>query len=664
MVRSYPDIASSLLWIVFGLELTSIALQVSNTVIGMTTSGTILLLGLLVAGWVTLLNALHSTKDSHDTNRWTSGILLVLTITAIVLWSATQVLSSPNYGTDEAALDQWAAMISLHGINPYAQSLRTALHVFSVSMSGRTFLRNGHLVSTLSYPALAFELYWPFLLLGWTTQLAIALNVVLWVVTIILLFSWMPNPLKPIALIVALCPLYLNYVISGFSVILALPLVVWAARRLPDERRNLRPWFGSAILFGLAAAINQLIWLMMPFAIAAQLVPLDHPSTLKRWRLFRMLKYAALMSIAFIVPNLPWMISNFAAWWHGILYPITASLVPAGQGWSSLVLVGYGGVGRWDTGIEVCLLLVLLALSVWFMDTWESLIFFLPGIVLFWASRSFSLYWTLGILPSVAFLSSNYRTSSSARRKSKILPLTVGGIIIIGIGVGLLSPSLPVTLKVIGWSEGGPNARINALTVRLHNISRYPVSLPVFFVRTPNGLQVPWNSQNGPSAVPPGATREISLASPSFNAMIPHNMPFRIVAINTSGLIHVSPLTNTQAIHLKLTEIKHAHRQIIIQVLVLGRWDQPLRQAGSRILLSQVENTSSGTLPGTAQINNHNQGQSPVVALTNKQGVATFHIRLPAISISQPLTFQAYLRGSHGIVDYSTPLVMAANHTT
>jgi hypothetical protein len=655
MARSYPDIASSLLWIVFGLELTSLGLQVSNTVIGMTTSGTILLLGLLLAGWVTLLNALHSTMGSHDTNRWTSRILLVLTITGIVLWSATQVLSSPNYGTDEAALDQWAAMISLHGINPYAQSLRTALHVFSVPMSGRTFLRNGQLVSMLSYPALAFEFYWPFLLLGWTTQLAIALNVALWVVTVILLFSWMPNPLKPITLIVALCPLYLNYVISGFSVILALPLVVWAARRLPDERRNLRPWFGSAILFGLAAAVNQLIWLMVPFVVAAQLVPQDlsfHPI---RWRWLRALEYCVLSLLAFILPNLPWVIRNMSAWWHGILYPVTAPLMPAGQGWVSLVLAGHGTVGKWQIGIELVFLLGLLALNVRLIDRWENLTFFLPGIVLFWASRSFSLYWTLGIIPSLALLSSTHPNFSRPAKKPNTLTMVIAGLVMIGIGASFLPPSLPISLKVVGWSEGGPNFRINQLTVRLHNTSQHPISPPILFVRTPNGLQAPWDSRTSSSMIPAGATRQISLRSRSFNTMIPNNVPFRIVAINPSGLIRVSSLVNSRIIHLGVAEIKRSPRHVTIQVFVLGEWDQRLRRAGFHILLSQVDNTPSGTLPGTAWINSHNQGQSPVGTFTNKRGVATFDIRLP--TASPPLTFQAYLVGHRGVVVYSSPVL-------
>lgn len=651
MRENIPKVARHGLWLIVGLELTSICLQISTSAVGMATSVTVATFGLLGIGWLILLIALAGGRQFRRP-LWLGSLMLV-TIIAVALWAGSQIAATPGYGVDEAALDQWAAQLALHGANPYTHSLGAALRIFSVPMSGRSFLRDGHLVTTLSYPALAFEIYYPFLLLGWTTQLAIVTNVALWILTILLIYCWLPRSAKPLALVVALFPLYLNYVISGFAVVIALPLVVWAARRLPDERRDLRHWYGSAVLLGFAAAVNQWVWVLLPFVWAAHLIAPSPLAATKRWRWGRVLIHSGLTLGAFALPNLPFILRNFPAWWHGVLYPLIAPLVPAGQGWTEVALSGIGNVGTWHQTTVFAIFTGMLILYARYANAWESLTFVIPGVVLFWASRSFSLYWMLGVVPSLTLYASG-QVAYPGRKELRAFGAGVVTLVSVALVSSLLVPGIPARLQVVNWSQGGPDAYINAVTVRLHNIGSYPMVLPTLFLSTSTGLMGTWHP-NKPNVhlIPPRATRQLTLTSSQFDAMLPPGSPFRIVAVSATGATIASSIVQPPVVHLTI-QATRMHQTLTIRVSMRGLWDQPLHEAGARIALSQVIDTPSGILPGTATINHAPPGQSPVVARTNRNGVATFGIRL--LTIKQVVTFQANLLGRYGIVANSLPV--------
>ena len=609
--------------------------------------GALVVLGALLAGWVVVLLSL--LRSTHALPSWWLWLFLFITMVVVAMWTATQTLASPGYGTDEAALDQWAAQLSLKGINPYAHSLHHSLSAFSVSATGRTFLDNGHVVTTLSYPALAFEIFWPFLVAGWSTQLPIALNVAFWLVTMTLLFIWLPRHIKPLSFIIALLPLYLNYVISGFSVILTLPLVVWAAHRVPEERRRRLHWAGSAILLGLAAAVNQWTWPVISFVVVSQMVRPGQPPT---WNWSSPIKYMGVVLGAFLIPNLPFVIANFPAWWHGITYPITAPLVPAGQGWVLVALNGVGHLGPWHERLVILIFVVLLVIYAKQISRWESLMFFLPGLVLFWASRSFSWYWTLGVIPSVALVSSPHLTHS-VKRTWRPLVMTATGVITAGIVAGLVTPSFPGKMNILSWTTGGPNTLISNITIRFVNPTSHALALPTFFVDTTSGVLGAWHPTGTPRNIPAHTARCIVLRSTNYNSMLAPNAPFRLVAVGPHGTTLTSQLMNTKDVHLAITAARSG-RKLNIRVAARGRWNQQLSTGKMRIALTQVHTAPSGQMAGTARINGRPPGQSPVTSSTNQHGIATFHVQLP--SIPQSITFQAYLIGNNEVKAYSRPI--------
>ena len=208
-----------------------------------------------------------------------------------------------------------------------------AFSLFHVSPDGYTFLLNGHTVTSLSYPALSFLLYVPLLLAGWSTQMAVAVNVLAWAVGIVLTFVLLPRPLRPLAIVVGSFAVYISYAVGGVTDALFVPLLIGAVYRWDRfaHERGLVAWRGP-ILLGLAMAVKQTPWLVLPFLVAGMALEACRPGGRRRPDCRTGGRYLAIALAAFAVPNLPFVFGSPHAWLTGMLTPIASHTVPAGQG--------------------------------------------------------------------------------------------------------------------------------------------------------------------------------------------------------------------------------------------------------------------------------------------------------------------------------------------
>ena len=181
--------------------------------------------------------------------------VLVAVVVALALWSFFQVYLAPDYGTVEIAFDQYAALLALLGINPYLHSMAVAFPLFHVSPNGYTFLLSGQPVTSLSYPALAFEAYLPLLVFGITTQAAVWWSSrrgpsARWSSTWCCRASWRHWPLRWSA---SMCSLVR---VGGVTDFLFVPLLIGAAAGWDRFAWTRGPaaWRGP-ILLGLAMAV-------------------------------------------------------------------------------------------------------------------------------------------------------------------------------------------------------------------------------------------------------------------------------------------------------------------------------------------------------------------------------------------------------------------------
>ena len=82
-------------------------------------------------------------------------------------------------------------------------------------------------------------------------------------------------------------------------------------------------------------------------------------------------------------------------------------------------------------------------------------------------------------------------------------------------------------------------------------------------------------------------------------------------------------------------------RRILLQVTVLDHFNSPVRRAGIPVYLTQARYTSTGVRRAFATINGHLR--KTVLAMTNRQGTATFYIVGTKADIV-PTTLSAHLK--------------------
>lgn len=626
----------------------------SFRLLGSVSSFPLLAVAVLVTGaWgvVTLLAAWRPglVRAHADRSSWWAWLTLVVMIAALGIWSLIQVYQAPGYGTDEMAFDQYAAQLLAHGVNPYLHSMAPAFPRFHVQPNGYTFHLNGTPVTALSYPALSFLVYVPFLLVGLSSQIAVGLNVVAWAVAIAVTFAVLPRPMRPMALVIGSLSVYIGYAVGGVTVALFVPLLVIAALRWDrfGAERGWRSWTGPVCL-GLAMCINQAPWFVLPFVlvgIAAGVRPTHGWQTALRTAG----RYLGIVCVAFLIPNLAFIIWDPGAWLRGILTPIASQTVPAGQGLIALSLYMHLGGGSLFayTALSGIVMLVLLAIYAVTYPRMRPMAFLLPAVVFLFTTRSYGSY-LVGLIPAALVAAVSVRDSAGGRPWRHWPWVAAGGAAIAGVAaaVALATPG-PLAVSILGVNTTGQLATVDQVTVRVHNGGSTPMR-PYFTLNSGDALTSFWLSTGGPAVLRPGQGATYTLLSPNFFAQPDITGGFQVVAFTSSpaSMSHSGPYLPTTD-HLAFVpdaigRVVPVGQAITVKAEVLDRLDRPVHHSGIPVYMGQIIYAQRGLQYGQAIINSSQPGQTPVSTLTNAQGVATFTIR-GTQATSDPVYFEANL---------------------
>lgn len=600
---------------------------------------------------------------------------LALNGVAIALWSGVQVVLAPQYGTDELAFDQYAAQLMEHGVNPYAHSMARAFQLFHVSPDGYTFLLNGHAVASLSYPALSFLIYVPFLLAGWSTQLAVSINVAAWLASIAIAFVLLPRRLRPLAIVIGSFGVYVSYAVGGVTDALFLPLLLGAVYRWDrfGLDRGWRSWRGP-VLLGLAMAVKQTPWLVLPFLLAGIVLEASRRDGADAG-IRAGGRYLAIAVAAFAVPNLPFIVWAPHAWLSDVLTPITSQTVPAGQGLVDLSLFfGLGGGSL--AAYSVVLAVVLVALWGTFVVAYPSLkgwAVFLPSIILFFSTRSLGSYLvtlfpaallaavTVGRVQAQAVpVPGEPRSDSDGAshprqllhpwlahvRRHKIRYVVGAGATasLLAIAVALGSPA-PLAMEVTSVRTTGQLATVVQVNVEVANTTGQEVT-PAFTVANGGAVTAFWIRARGPERLPAHGTARYTLLAPNFFAQPPIDSGFQVVAFTHNAMSRSAAYLPTPW-HVSLvpdamSRVVPTGTPVTVRAQILNQFDQPVHRAGQPIYLGQIIYEQQGLQYAEAVINHGNIGQTPVAAYTDAQGVATFTVR-GTVASTNPVYFEANL---------------------
>jgi hypothetical protein len=415
---------------------------------------------------------------------------------------------------------------------------------------------------------------------------------------------------------------------------------------------------------GLAMAVKQTPWLVVPFVVAGIVL---ESRRLRDWAqgIRDGLRYLGIALAAFLVPNLPYLLNSPRGWLSGVLTPITAQTVPAGQGLISLSLslpVGGGSLRDYNSAAIV----VFLALIACYLATYPVLkpaAFLLPSIVLFFAARSFGSYLVMLIPAAVAAAATTQRPQLRASwRHWKWVLSGAAASCALAVLAALTSPS-PLAMSIQSVRTTGQLATVDQLSVSVTNRSDHSVR-PSFTIEDGMTMTAFWRRVHGPPVLGPHQKAAYTIQAPSYFATPSIANGFQVLAfshapaaVSRTGA-YVASVWRLVLRPSSITQPVARGQTITVHAEVVNRLDQPVRAANVPVYLGQVIYGQGGTQISQAFINKGYGGQTPVSALTNAQGIATFTIRSPETPHT-PIYFEANLVKSGSAYPYGYSPILA-----
>jgi len=336
-------------------------------------------MALIVVGVLPILAVARLRPSTRD------ALATGLALATFVL-AAMALLYGKGYHVDAVTVPHVAAQQLLAGHNPYTTfDLPAALAQFGINPELVTHYEDGSVLRSLNYPALNFLLVTPFIALGATDIRWIYLVEILALVLVLLRKVRIPwRPLVAAGVVG-------NTVIVRQNILAGVDPTWWALLTIAwifVESRWLSP-----IAVGLAMASRQPAWFAAPFYLVG---------IWKRSGRAEAVRRAAIVTVAAVAPNLPFVIDNPSAFFDGVGDPMLGALAPYGVGFVRLGLDGpfpllpraiYGGL----SAVSFVILIAVLW-RFWRKVPIGALIF--PFVPLYLAWRSLQNYF--GSIPLLA----------------------------------------------------------------------------------------------------------------------------------------------------------------------------------------------------------------------------------------------------------------------
>jgi hypothetical protein len=302
-----------------------------------------------------------------------------LALAAFALIGLADISGKP-YHVDAVAVPHRAAELLLNGQDPYRDlDVAEALAHFGIPANLNTHLVDGSVLHSLDYPALSFLSVTPFVAAGLTDIRAVYLAEL--ILLVLVCVARVRVPWRPLiaAAVVGNTIVVRQNILAGVDPLWALLLSVGI---LFIERRVL-----SAVAVGLAAADRQPAWFFVPFYLLI---------VWKRDGREEALRRGAIAAAAFALPNLPFFITDPAAYWNGVTEPILGALEPFGVG-----LVGFavdGVIPLLPRGVYGAVSILALGLLFWLVarrrhELPNAAVIF-PSVALWFAWRSLQNYFS------------------------------------------------------------------------------------------------------------------------------------------------------------------------------------------------------------------------------------------------------------------------------
>lgn len=243
---------------------------------------------------------------------------------AVFVLTAVALLSGKGYHVDSVTVPHRAAELLLAGQNPYRTfDLPEALAEFGLDPQLVTHYEDGSVLRSLNYPAMNFLIVAPFVAVGLTDIRWIYVGEI--VLMVLVLLRHVRIPWRPLVAAGAVGNTIIvrQNILAGVDPTWALlVMLAW----IFVESRLL-----SAIAVGLAVASRQPAWFIAPFYVIA---------IWKRSGRGEAMRRSAIIVMAALLPNLPFIVDAPQEFFDGISAPMLGALAPYGVGFVRLGIDG------------------------------------------------------------------------------------------------------------------------------------------------------------------------------------------------------------------------------------------------------------------------------------------------------------------------------------
>lgn len=369
-------------------------------------------LGMLIPVWIILVMAGMSLiiGSSMSLSTTLTRYFLLFLLPGIAAFFAVMVQKYPVYGTDEIAIDTYAAYLFLHGIDPYINSnMVNVFYFYHLPFYFVTPLLKGGYVTYLTYPGLSVLLFVPAVLFHFQSSfMLITFNLASFIVLYAYYRKTGYSALFPFSAFLLLIDInWIFYSVGGVTDIVWVVLLALAY----IERKS--PLI-SGLFFGLAVAFKQTPAVIFPFFLYFIYMESGRSRT-----------QAAVFTLStlsfFLLSNLPFIFMNPTAWVHNVVGVADQPILGIGMGVSILYFAGFLHLASYVFyAIPAVLLLLLFVLYVGNYEKMKLSFFAMPVIPFIFYYRllvNYVLYWPyliLLMLPEIITAAVAYERSAAA----------------------------------------------------------------------------------------------------------------------------------------------------------------------------------------------------------------------------------------------------------
>jgi hypothetical protein len=580
------------------------------------------------------------------------GLMLIGSLMLLVQLRGSMSSGHPTYTVDVGWVIQEGANELARTGHLYGVFWPLAAREFAASgePSGLTYLFDGTIVNDFGYPPLG-----AMLAAVTTAASGLSASAAVWPVigllgTAVVLFVRLPNPLRPLSVIVCLgLPRLTGMAFNGYPSLIALPLMMMAVAWWPSigagGRLSRRDYLGACCL-GMAAAAQQLVWVVAPFLLVGVWLVRRGTTTPRRATVI-VFHYAVVAASIFVLLNGWFLLREPRAWLRGVLEPLTQAAVPHGECLVTFVLFWSRGSGNlaWFSRAVALTAVGLLAMAFLFLRVLGPSLLALPAFLFLVSLQSHDNYlvllaplWLLGAVAAIE--SGEYRLAYEpfGRLRAPIRLMIPAGLLLAALGcvAAGLATAPPLRMSQLSYTtSGGSLSNVRAQVANVSDRSLRPVFSVTSGASTVNNV---WAVARGPAILAPRTSATYVLVPVEAQEKPPGGGRQLVVRALTTG-----PNAITNAPLDAKTAARNVRRAVLLADDAVGS-----RQAGEPArLIVQLRDGNNADLrepnvsielrattlgsstPAAAGLRVNRQTMPPsgrVTALTDDSGRATFDV--------------------------------------